>query len=287
MLPTVKDIVKQFSDELSGIYSSQEAFHLGWLIFEHLHGWSKTDMMMNDQTKLSLSDHLFIEIAIERLKKHEPIQYIIGETEFFSMPFDVNPSVLVPRPETEELVEWVLHSTDPKKSIRILDIGTGTGCIAISIAKHLPEAKVSAWDISDEALHTATRNADKNKVNVLFQKTDILNVTPAINEYYDIIVSNPPYVRNSEKIMVKPNVLDYEPHLALFVSDEDPLLFYRKITQFASLALKEKGMLFFEINRDFGVEIKTLLKKHGFSEVELKQDLSGNNRMIKAIKISR
>ncbi|PWD99328.1 peptide chain release factor N(5)-glutamine methyltransferase [Marinilabilia rubra] len=284
MQPTVKEVIAQFKAELAEIYSIHEAFQFVWLLFEHLHGWSKTDLMLHDHTKLTVSDHLFVQKALERLKNHEPIQYIIGKTEFYGLPFNVNSSVLVPRPETEELVEWILHSIDPNKPLKILDIGTGSGCIAISLAKNLPQAKVTAWDISEEALQTAARNAGHNQVELNFEQKNILTTNPSENNRFDIIVSNPPYVMNSEKEQMHNNVLDYEPHLALFVEDDDALLFYRKITEFAAESLSSGGMLFFEINRAFGEATKKLVESYGFRNTELRKDLSGNHRMIKAYK---
>jgi release factor glutamine methyltransferase len=282
MQPTIKEIIRQFREELSQICNVHEAFQFVWLIFDHLHGWSKTDMMLHDDTKLTVSDHLFVQKALERLKNHEPIQYILGETEFFGLPFEVNSSVLVPRPETEELVEWIIESIEPGKSLRILDIGTGSGCIAISLARHLPDTFVSAWDVSPQALETAKNNATKNGVAVSFEQKDVLRITSDQIEQFDIIVSNPPYVRDSEKELMKENVLSHEPHLALFVKDHDPLLFYRKITRLAAKSLSADGLLFFEINRDFGQETMDLLADNGFGEMELRKDLSGNFRMLKA-----
>lgn len=285
MQPTVKEIIGQFKSELADIYSPHEAFQFIWLLFEHLHGWSKTDLMLHDHTKLTVSDHLFVQNALERLKNYEPLQYIIGETEFYGMPFSVNTSVLVPRPETEELVEWILQSVNNNSQLKVLDIGTGSGCIAVSLAKHLPQAKLTAWDVSEDALQTARKNAEHNQVNVHFEQRDILTTTPNEAENFDIIVSNPPYVRDSEKEEMHNNVLDYEPHLALFVEDDDALLFYRKITEFAANALSPGGMLFFEINRAFGEATKKLVESYGFRNTELRKDLSGNHRMIKAYKL--
>jgi release factor glutamine methyltransferase len=283
MQPTVKETIRQFREELSQICNVHEAFQFVWLIFDHLHGWSKTDMMLRDDTKLTVSDHLFVQKALERLKNHEPIQYILGETEFFGLPFEVNSSVLVPRPETEELVEWIIESIEPGKSFRILDIGTGSGCIAIALAKHLPEASVTAWDVSHEALQTAKKNALNNEVAVSFEQKDVLQITPEEMAKFDIIVSNPPYVRVSEKVQMKENVLNHEPHLALFVTNQDPLLFYRKIVCLAAKSLTADGLLFFEINRDMGQETMDLLAAKGFREMELRKDLSGNYRMLKAL----
>lgn len=283
MQSTVKEIIRQFREELSPIYNVHEAFQFVWLIFDHLHGWTKTDLLLREDTKLTDSDHLFVENALERLKNHEPIQYIIGETEFFGLPFEVNPSVLVPRPETEELVEWILESVTADKVLRVLDIGTGSGCIAVSLARHLPAANVTAWDVSSDALQVAENNARINKAVVSFVQKDVLKMAPDEMDQYDIIVSNPPYVRELEKDLMQENVLSHEPHLALFVKDHDPLLFYRQITRLAAKSLHSDGLLFFEINRDMGRETMDLLADNGFRETELRKDLSGNFRMLKAL----
>lgn len=284
MQPSVKEIIQQFKAELADIYPSHEAFQFVWLLFEHLHGWSKTDLMLHDHTKLTVSDHLFVQKALERLKNHEPIQYILGETEFFGMPFTVNSSVLVPRPETEELVEWILSCCPTNQPFDILDIGTGSGCLAIALAKNLPQARVWAWDISEKALATASRNADRNDVKVSFEQKDVLTTQPSDIRKFNIIVSNPPYVRESEKEEMQKNVLDFEPHLALFVKDDDALLFYRRITELAAESLSSEGMLFFEINQALGEATKELIAGYGFKNTELRKDLSGNHRMIKAHK---
>lgn len=282
MQPTVKDTIRQFREELSPIYNVHEAFQFVWLIFDHLHGWSKTDMLLRNDTKLTVSDHLFVQKALERLKIHEPIQYILGKTEFFGLPFEVNSSVLVPRPETEELVEWIIESAEPGKKLRVLDIGTGSGCIAIALAKLLPGSSVTAWELSPGALLIAEKNASRNEVSVSFEQKDVLQVSAEDMEQFDIIVSNPPYVRDSEKELMKENVLNHEPHLALFVEDHDPLLFYRKIARLAANSLATGGLLFFEINRDMGQETLSLLADEGFHSMELRKDLSGNYRMLKA-----
>lgn len=277
-------MVGQFRQVLSGIYSPHEAYQFAWLIMDHFRGWTKTQMMLHEDTKLTLSEHLFVEKALERLKNHEPIQYITGQTEFYGLPFKVDPSVLIPRPETEEMVEWIWQYARLHKAPHLLDIGTGSGCIAIALSKHLPEASVEGWDVSPHALEVARENARLNQVNPELTLMDIRNAQPATDRKYDFIISNPPYVRDSEKQLIAPNVLGYEPHVALFVDDRDPLLFFRYITQYAQKALKDNGMLFFEINRDFGVATKELLSTSGFSEIELRKDLSGNHRMIKAVK---
>ncbi len=218
--------------------------------------------------------------ALTRLKTHEPIQYIIGETEFFGLPFKVNKHTLIPRPETEELVEWILKEIPSSEAMELLDIGTGSGCIAISLAKSLQNANVSALDISKEALKIASENAELNKVEVNFFQADILN-SETLPEQYDIIVSNPPYVRELEKKQMQVNVLKYEPDSALYVKNEDPLVFYRSIALLAKNYLKSDGKLFFEINEYLGDEMIALLKGQGFKNIEIIKDIYGRNRMMK------
>lgn len=225
--------------------------------------------------------------ALNRLKDQEPIQYILGKTEFYGLPFHVNQEVLIPRPETEELVDWILNevsklqSSNAAKSIKILDIGTGSGCIPITLNKYLPSAEISAIDVSERAIEMAKKNSELNDTNVQFILKDILS-SSILNEQYDVIVSNPPYVRELEKVEMNENVLDYEPDLALFVSDQDPLVFYRKIASLAKDHLTKKGLLFFEINEHLGEEMIELLNQLGYSSIELRKDLFGKDRMIKA-----
>ena len=217
---------------------------------------------------------------IAELQLQKPIQYILGETEFFGLPFEVNSAVLIPRPETEELVDWILkNNSNSSNQLRILDIGTGSGCIPITLAKNLKNAKVSAIDVSTEALKIAEMNAEKNAVEVKFIEMDILKAEK-LSETYDIIVSNPPYVRELEKQEMQKNVLDYEPHIALFVEDEDALLFYLKITQLASESLSEGGQLYFEINQYLGQRMVDLLNDYKFRDIELRKDIYENDRMI-------
>ena len=197
------------------------------------------------------------------------------------MTFEVNPNVLIPRPETQELVSWIIGDYQSDKSIRILDIGTGSGCIPISLAKQLSKAEVESWDISEGALEVASRNCERNGVKVLLRQKDVLKAAPE-GDLYDVIVSNPPYITNKEKTDMEANVLDWEPSLALFVPDEDPLLFYRKIAQLGCDMLKEGGSLYFEINRAYGEETILMLKELGYAQIELKKDSWGNDRMIKA-----
>jgi release factor glutamine methyltransferase len=237
------------------------------------------------QTDLIFSE---AEIAIwdsilEPLKKEIPIQYLLGKTSFYGLDFEVNNHVLIPRSETEELVEWIIQSTSKleKKDLKILDIGTGSGCIAISIAKNLPSASVFAIDVSENALATAHKNAERNKVNITFINQNILE-TEDLKQQFDIIVSNPPYVRHLEKAEIKKNVLDNEPHLALFVEDNDALIFYRKIAALAQKNLSPNGKLYFEINQYLGKEMIALLEKMNFKNIELRKDIYGNDRMITA-----
>ena len=222
-----------------------------------------------------------------RLKNFEPIQYILGTTEFFGLPFLVDKNVLIPRPETEELVDWILGQNKHKEAT-ILDIGTGSGCIAISLAKHLPGAKVCGLDISAEALLVAQVNTVLNKVDIRYFNTDVLNENTwkfTFEEMrFDTIVSNPPYVRILEKELMSPNVIEHEPNIALFVKDEDPLLFYRKIAQLSNLHLKPEGVLYFEINEYLSLEMEKMLTKEGFKNIEIRKDIFKKDRMIKCIK---
>jgi len=241
--------------------------------------YSDKDRNFNDDTLAKLTS------AIDRLSNKEPIQYILGETEFYGLTFNVKPGVLIPRPETEELVSMIaVDFQHIERCINILDIGTGSGCIAVSLAKELPSAFVSAWDVSTDALLVAKENAKRNQVNVQFEKNDILTHTPSAQEKgtWDLIVSNPPYVTRSEASVMDANVLDYEPHLALFVENADPLLFYRTITDLAIDLLKPAGSIYFEINSHLGHETLELIQTYPFKEVILLQDLSGKDRFIRA-----
>jgi len=220
---------------------------------------------------------------LEPLKLEIPIQYLLGKTSFYGLDFEVNDDVLIPRPETEELVEWIIKgnsNTERFKDLKILDIGTGSGCIAISLAKNIPNAKVYAIDVSEKALATAKKNAVINQVDVAFITQNILE-TADLNQQFDIIVSNPPYVRNLEKQEIKKNVLNNEPHLALFVEDDDALIFYKKIAALAQKNLLENGQLFFEINQYLGKDMVALLEKTNFKNIELRKDIYGNDRMIR------
>ena len=280
--------------ELSTIYDAQEIESFFYLILECFHNKKRIDLALDPIMDMDAMQLLRWESVLSELKNEKPIQYILGETEFYGLPFLVNENTLIPRPETEELVEWIIKSTKyeiQSTKLRILDIGTGSGCIAISLAKNFPNAEVSAIDVSEKALATAKKNAEINKVEVDFINVDILKINDLVElptsnfqlpTQFDIIVSNPPYVRNLEKAEIKSNVLEYEPHLALFVEDTDALLFYRKIAQLAQQNLSENGKLFFEINQYLGKETVELLEDLGFKNIELKKDIYGNDRMIRS-----
>jgi release factor glutamine methyltransferase len=274
--------IEHIKSALEGLYPEQEIKSFSYLIIEKLTGLSRTEIILNKNTLFSIEQHHVIESFIENLKKFVPIQYILGETEFYGLIFNVNGAVLIPRPETEELVEWICMENDHNNHVKILDIGTGSGCIAICLKHELPNSTVDAFDISEVALETARGNAQRNKVDVHFTKTDILNASD-FNTKWDIIVSNPPYVLENEKAAIEANVLDYEPHLALFVPDTDPLLFYRRIAEFAQKQLNKNGKIYFEINRAYGDATVNLLAKLGFTDIELRKDISGNDRMVKAV----
>ena len=270
-----------FFEELSSLYPETEIqsfFNI--LLKEHL-SISRIELALQPQLEFSKNQYEFFQKALENLKKEIPIQYIIGTTNFYGLPFKVNENVLIPRPETEELVEWIITSTLLSNPIKILDIGTGSGCIAISLAKNISNAEVCAIDISLEAIKTAQKNAEINHVNVHFIETNILN-TEKLPAVFDIIVSNPPYVSELEKKEMKKNVLANEPHLALFVENNNPLLFYDKIADLAKTHLTKNGTLYFEINQYLGNETVELLKLKGYKTIELKKDIYGADRMIKA-----
>ncbi len=276
-------MIQFMQKELNELYPVTEIRQFAILIFDRLLNFGATDLITKGDSLLDEKEILFIKNCVERLKKYEPLQYILGQTEFLGLKLKVNPSTLIPRPETEELVMWMSEHITPKNKTA-LDIGTGSGCIALGIKSRFPEMIVDAWDINEKALETAGQNAMLNNLNVNFSKVDILTFEPGKQHLrkYDIIVSNPPYVMNSEKKLMSSNVLDYEPASALFVDDEDPLLFYGKIARLSRKMLKSRGLLFFEINEAIGERVKNLLTELGFSEVKIKKDLSGKDRMVKA-----
>lgn len=291
MSTKIKDYRTQFIQELSSIYDAGEAESFFYLILEEKKQLKRIDLALNPDLTFSNEEIQIWNSILEQLKQEIPIQYLLGKTSFYGLDFEVNENVLIPRPETEELVEWIIESRkleagsqkleDGSQKIKILDIGTGSGCIAISLAKNIPNAQVFAIDVSEKALATARENANINEVKVTFIKKNILE-TKDLKQQFDIIVSNPPYVRELEKQEIKKNVLDNEPHLALFVEDDDALIFYRKIAELAKENGSPNGQLFFEINQYLGKEMMELLEKMGFKNIELRKDIYGNDRMMKA-----
>lgn len=281
-----------FFDSLKNIQDEQEIESFFFILTEYLHNLKRVAVALNPNFELSEAEVAKWNAILADLQQEKPIQYITGEAWFYGLRFEVNENTLIPRPETEELVDLILNSpiTQNLTPITILDIGTGSGCIPISLKANLPQANVSAIDVSENALEVAKRNAASNQVDIHFIQTNILEVEDLsqlgtsnfqLPASIDIIVSNPPYVRNLEKEEIKKNVLNYEPHLALFVEDNDALLFYRKIAQLALKNLSSNGLLFFEINQYLGKETVELLENLGFKNIELKKDIYGNDRMIK------
>ena len=284
----LKSLKTYFYNALLGYYPDTEINSFFSILAEHHLQMSRVDVSLNLEKAVEGKNYTMFQEALERLQKYEPIQYIIGETEFYGLSFKVNEYVLIPRPETEELVRWVLkENTSDISDLKILDIGTGSGCIAISLAKHMPNAQIVALDVSENALSVARENAKNNNVTVEFVSANVLEnnnfFENNLGEFH-IIVSNPPYVRNVEKEQMKPNVLDHEPHLALFVEGDDPLLFYRNIMQLGQQILTIKGQLYFEINEYLGEGMTQLMQNEGYVMVELQQDLFEKDRMIKGIK---
>ncbi|MCF6213250.1 MAG: peptide chain release factor N(5)-glutamine methyltransferase [Flavobacteriaceae bacterium] len=320
----IKTLKSTFMTGLSDVYPASEISSFLFLLIEKRLRLTRIDLALQPNLEITLADKKYFLKALSRLIKNEPIQYIIGTTEFYNLTFRVDKNVLIPRPETEELVSWILNEVGRQKSkdkssikeeknalttdhkrqtTNILDIGTGSGCIAIALAKNIPQAHIWALDVSKEALKIAQQNATLNKVNINFIELDILEANTIVGKpqqshpnketdtatshlskdvKFDIIVSNPPYVRQLEKVEIKDNVLKHEPHLALFVDDNNPLLFYDKIADFTKKYLKGNGDLFFEINQNLAKEVCSLLKDKGFNKRVLKKDLFGVDRMIRA-----
>lgn len=275
-------MLQKLIQTLTPLHGVAEARAIVYALLEDVFGLSKTDVLLGRFEGLSATEKARFKECAARLSQGEPLQYVVGTAPFGDLRFEVTPSTLIPRPETLELVEWVAADEQVRPALRLLDIGTGSGCIAISLASLLPQATVSAWDISAEALAVARRNAERNGVTVDFKQVDVLHVTEA--ETYDCIVSNPPYICEAEKAEMTDSVLLHEPHTALFVPNTDPLRFYRAIAQLALSNLSPGGTLYFEINRAYGAETCNLLRDLGFCDVELRKDFYGNDRMVKGVK---
>ncbi|MBC5839825.1 peptide chain release factor N(5)-glutamine methyltransferase [Flavobacterium sp. F-380] len=281
----IKEYRSYFIKELTPIYDVGEVESFFYLILEDKQQLRRIDLALTPDLSFSERDVLLWDELVQQLKLEIPIQYLLGKTSFYGLDFAVNDAVLIPRQETEELVDWIVSTVNSEKAdlpLRILDIGTGSGCIAISLAKNIKNATVFAIDVSEEALAIARKNAANNNVVITFIFQNILE-TVDLEQRFDIIVSNPPYVRNLEKEEIKKNVLDNEPHLALFVADDDALIFYTKIAQLAQKNLTSSGHLFFEINQYLGQEMVELLQSLNFKNIELRKDIYGNDRMTKAL----
>ena len=279
----IQEFKKYFFLELSHLYPETEIQSFFNILVEFKLHLSRIQLALEHNFELDNEDLDFLQNALLKLKNHIPIQYIVGETAFYGLMFKVDKNVLIPRPETEELAEWIVQNHKKSESLKILDIGTGSGCIAISLAKNLPNAHVYALDISSEAIDVAKKNAAMNAVKVDFINADILTLDK-LPDIFDVIVSNPPYVRELEKDQMQQNVLSNEPRIALFVENENPLLFYDKISELAKNHLTENGVLYFEINQYLGNETVELLISKGFKNVELKKDIYGVDRMVKCSK---
>ena len=281
----LKEIRSIFQSELQGIYDREETDILFFRLTEAYCNITRLTLALQPEITLTREEEQPVFEALARLKQHQPIQQILGKTIFYGLEFRVDENVLIPRPETEELVDWILKDCRAQQAEgpAILDIGTGSGCIAVALAKNLPKARVSAMDISGAALKVAEENAKRHNVSVDFIEKDIMEIGEEYEYKLDIIVSNPPYIRSLEKSDIKNNVLLHEPHLALFVEDESPLVFYEKIADLAKNGLRKGGVLYFEINQYLGKEMIEMAESKGFKDICLKKDLSGNDRMLKAV----
>lgn len=279
----LKEVLQHFTLELQDIYGAEEVSSIFCIAADHISGYSRGDIILKGHVVISEQQKDAYLKVLNALKAGKPIQYIIGETMFYGLPFKLSPAVLIPRPETEELVEWVIQNSSLAEvtgsALRIIDIGTGSGCIAISLKKNLPLSQVFALDVSKEAIDIASGNAALNQLDIDFIKADILKYST--HQKFDVIVSNPPYITEKEEAEMHDNVLDHEPHLALFVPNETPLLFYEAIADFAWVTLSDMGLLFFEINEHYAKETIEMLMAKSFINIELRKDMQGKDRMIK------
>ncbi len=283
---TVKDAYHTFKTRLEPLYSAQEIDALTSLVLGELTGHSRAKLKAFGEIELTSEQTDRATSILEQLLTGMPVQYILGHTEFYGHTFKVTPTVLIPRPETEELVEWVADTIRDGRGLKLMDIGTGSGCIPISLKLTNTENEIFAVDISSEALSIAKENALLNKADIAFIETDVLKPLPTqiTAERFDVIISNPPYVTGADKLQMHRNVTDFEPHKALFVPDDDPLLFYVRIADIANELLVDGGYLFFEINESFGQQTSAMLAAKGFTDIELRQDMSGRDRMIRCMR---
>ena len=283
--------------QLAQEYDEGEAKAIARMAYEVRFGLTLSDLCLGKDTQLSADDQTELKEIAQRLSQGEPIQYVLGQAKFCGRTFLVNEAVLIPRPETEELCNWIITQKDcvpnsdlqvgePSLLCKILDVGTGSGCIAITLAAETPQAEVTAWDISAEALEVACENAKRADVHVSFERVDALHLSSDIilqtSDIFDFIVSNPPYICNQEREAMEANVLEHEPHTALFVPDDDPLLFYRAIAQYGLTALKKGGWLYFEINPLYADVLTDMLSMMLYHDIEIKEDQFGKQRMIRA-----
>ena len=284
------DLKKRYLQDLNEFYDSREAEQLLTILIEHFFGIRRNELILNPDYRISESEILKLHMAVKELKQYKPVQYITGVVEFQDLKIEVTPDVLIPRPETEELVQFILQN-EKASGLKVLDIGTGSGCIAISLKKLLENAYVNATDISESAIIMAHKNAISNNQDIVFHVHDILSEKESISDrngdiiLFDIIVSNPPYVTQEDKKKMHHNVIDYEPHNALFVPEDNPLLYYEAILEFSMINLNSGGRIYFEINEGLGSQMITLFENYGFYNVELKKDLSGKDRFVSGVKI--
>ncbi|MDR1153885.1 MAG: peptide chain release factor N(5)-glutamine methyltransferase [Bacteroidales bacterium] len=281
---TIRQMITEIRQQLAGRYPETEMESFVRILFGYYPGISPAQVHLSQDSELPSGAEKQIRTAVGELKKYRPLQYILGETEFYGLKFELTPDVLIPRPETEELTDWVIRQYNGSAGLTLVDMGTGSGCIAVALAANLPDATVWAVDVSDAALAIAQKNAVKNAVNVNFLSGDVLKggrlgFKPGS---LDVVVSNPPYVTPSEKQQMLPNVLEYEPHLALFTPEDDPFVFYGHIAAFGLKCLKDGGRMFFEINEASAKGVEDILKQNGYSDIILRKDMNGKWRMVSA-----
>lgn len=286
---TIQHAYRQLLAQLYEIYETREAANIADWVIEHVTGQRKIDRIVYKDIPVSEEQQAKLAKIAGELLQHRPVQYVLGEARFMNMKLTVNEHVLIPRPETEELAEWIIEDikVSGKEIVSIIDIGTGSGCIPIAVKKKIHAAAVSAIDVSDKALQAAKLNAANQKVTIDFYHLDFLNERKWDElSKFDIIASNPPYIRESEAVEMRENVLRYEPHIALFVPDEDALIFYEAIAKFSREHLKTKGSVYVEINETLGEQVSEVFRKNGFFNVILKKDMQGRDRMVKATTVA-
>ncbi len=282
MASTARPLYQQLSRNITA-YPPEEAREMAFMLLDHYFGLRKADVLADRPLPLNRTEPDWFRI-IERLNRQEPIQHVIGTTIFCGLEFEVSSAVLIPRPETEDLVRLIMHdfADMTERPVRVIDIGTGSGCLAVTLARFLPQSEVTGWDVSEEALTTARRNAETLQAEVNFEIQDILNVPSERLGLFDCVVSNPPYVTRSEAAQMDRNVLEYEPDVALFVDDADPLIFYKAVADFAAEHLSETGICYVEINERFGEATKAVFDQRGFTNVQVYKDIHGKDRSVRA-----